>query len=378
MPPLKLLHAPPHPHKMSHTVSVSHTVSHTCSISHAQCHTRSVTRAGSHGYTHTVPHMVSHTHTHASPPRPAAPPVPSRLYRPSRLSLRAVTAQLVPARLYRAQESRTQPNRAVPSQAEPNRTVLGRAEPSRAAPHTSTRPAPPSRAAPCLAVPIPAEPCRAEPCRWEPPGPGSAARHRLHGQGSPPDAVRSCSPSLLGGRLQRWDLLGSGCVSLPASYPRSARPPGRARRAASRGCVRRPSPRLGAGRAADRGKPPPKQVGASAAPPPQPACPPHPGRPRPRPQPEPPSTWALRPVLARPCPRGPHSVSPRRGSGGRRCQGSPGCPASPVPLPMAAPCRQTFRGCSPGWDLGGRGQRGRRQGGTGETSPLGREVPELG
>lgn len=137
------------------------------------------------------------------------------------------------------------------------------------------------------------------PSRWEPPGPGRAARRRLHGQGSPPDAVRSCSPALLGGRLQRWDLLGSGCVSLPASRSRPARLEGRGE----------PQPRvrpppLAAPRGCARRRPPPEQVGTPSTVIPQPH--------RPRFGPSPPSLprpGARRAAGARVAPGG-RSVSP--------------------------------------------------------------------
>ncbi|XP_039247203.1 uncharacterized protein DKFZp434B061-like [Pipra filicauda] len=123
-----------------------------------------------------------------------------------------------------------------PYRAEPDRARPSRVEPSRAVPHRTPSPGP-HRAESRRAHPIPLEPRRAEPCRAvpvEPPGPGSAARRRLHGQGSPPDAVRSCSPSLLGGRAPA---LGFARLWLrfPARLLPPARPPGRARGAAAAG-----------------------------------------------------------------------------------------------------------------------------------------------
>lgn len=207
----------------------SHTVSHTQEVSHiCKGHKWSVVYprhgAVSHTRCHSVTHPVSHSqcHPHTAPTPSASPTLPAKPF-------------IAPGR-HRATDSFTEPCRAEPSRnrAEPDRARPYRAEPCRAPPRPSTRPA---AAELRRAHPIPSEARRAEPCRavpLEPPGPGSAARRRLHGQGSPPDAVRSCSPSLLGGRAPA---LGFARLRLrfPARLLPPARPLGRARGAAAAG-----------------------------------------------------------------------------------------------------------------------------------------------
>lgn len=87
-PPLSQCVTHTEPHTVSHRVT--HTVSHKC-----KCHTR--------GFSHAQCHTRTQCHTHAPP---AASPVPTRLSRPSRLSLRAVTARPDPAGSPRAQANR--------------------------------------------------------------------------------------------------------------------------------------------------------------------------------------------------------------------------------------------------------------------------------